>query len=76
MSEPSGCSRCSEVAVWKLYAVVDGTRYCARCWRKAGRPWPRRASDPGAAHQAELRTRGKMLKRGGPDRHLARNNRT
>lgn len=72
----SGCDTCGSLDARRLYANVDGRRLCSGCWKKAGRPWPRRAADPNEAAATEQKVRERMLKRGGPDRHLARNNKT
>lgn len=71
-----GCGKCGDVREDRLYGNVDGKLYCSECWKRAGRPWPKRRSDAQMAMLAEQKTREKMLKRGGPDRHLARNNKT
>ncbi len=68
----SGCDRCGRCDENRLYATVDGTSYCSECWRKAGRPWPRRRATVQEIAQAEINARGRMLKRGGNARHMVR----
>jgi len=72
----TGCDVCGDINDRRLYGVVDGKRFCSRCWKRAGSPFPKLRSDPEEARLAELATRERMTKRGGPDRHLVRNNRT
>jgi hypothetical protein len=64
--ECGGCGRPVD-----LYARIDGTPACPRCWRRAGSPYPRRATMD-EVHQAEVRTRERMNARGGADRHMVR----
>ncbi len=56
----SGCDRCGRCDETRLYAVVDGTSYCSDCWKKAGRPWPRRRATPEEIAQAEINLRGRL----------------
>jgi hypothetical protein len=61
----------------RLFARVGKRRLCFVCWVVAGRPWPPPDNaTPEELHQVELRTRERMLARGGTDRHLVRNGRT
>lgn len=56
----------------RLYGNVDGSLVCVNCWKKAGRPWPRRAVSAVELATAEVKTREKMMKRGGNERYMAR----
>lgn len=60
----------------RLFAVVDDRRLCVAHWLAAGRPWLRGTATSLEVHEAELRTREAMLRRGGPDRYMARSGRT
>ena len=63
-----GCDTCGRGEPDKLYADVDGRHFCVTHWRKAGRPYPRRAADPQVTQAAEASARQRMLRRGGADK--------
>lgn len=75
MTECAGCDVCGQNDTLFLYANVDGKHYCLPCWKRAGKPWPRRLMDF-EINEIESKTRTRMMKRGGPDRHLVRKGRT
>lgn len=68
------CDSCNRIFLeqGRLFVRVDGRWYCVECWRKAGRPWPRREATLDELHAAETATRERMLARGGAHRHLVR----
>ncbi len=67
----AGCDVCLTNDTSRLYAVLDGgRRLCSRCWKKAGRPFPRQPLNPAEIQEAEASTRTRMLKRGGAHAHL------
>jgi hypothetical protein len=33
------CSRCGDPLM--LYVTVGNVKLCSKCWKKAGKPWPR-----------------------------------
>lgn len=66
----SGCEHYQVLEEGRLYGVVDGYGYCSDCWKAAGRPFPSRGVSPLELEQQEIRTRDRMLSRGGTDRHL------
>ena len=69
----SGCDCCSDARPDGLYLRGDDGRLrCAACWRAAGRPWPSRRGSVTELHEAEVRTRERMLARGSTSRHLVR----
>lgn len=67
-----GCDVCRSLDEGKLYGNVDGKWYCSDCWKKAGRPFPRRRPSMQELHDAELSARAKMSSRGGADRYRVR----
>ena len=69
----SGCDICGDARDGGLYLRGDdGLMRCCDCWRAAGSPWPRRAATVTELHEAEVRTRARMMARGSTDRHLVR----
>ena len=56
----------------RLFAEIGGRRFCSKHWFLAGHPWPRDLPTPDEVHLAEIRTRERMLARGGAFRHLVR----
>lgn len=69
-----GCDTCGVVydGAPKLFASIDGKAYCATCWKRAGRPWPKRKLTDVEVSNAEIRVRERMLKRGGNSKYMAR----
>jgi hypothetical protein len=55
-----------------LLGVIGTRRYCVHRWLDAGRPFPRNLPTLQAVHEAELRTRERMLARGGGDANRVR----
>jgi hypothetical protein len=62
---PFRCEACREPC--HLFARIRGRLLCSDCWRLAGSPWPRSEASQKEIHEAELRIRERMLKRGGED---------
>lgn len=73
---PVFCGRCLVVDDRRLYAPLRDGHVCSDCWKALGSPFPRAEASPSIIHEAELRTRERMVARGGTDRHLVRNGRT
>ena len=60
-----------------LYARLGTDRsLCCGCWKRAGRPFPRKKLSELELHESELAMRAKMTARGGTDRHLVRAGKT
>lgn len=68
----SGCDECGLVDDRKLFANVDGRCFCVTCWKRAGRPFPKRSMTAVELANAEVATRERMLKRGGNQKYMAR----
>lgn len=66
------CGRCDTIDDRRLYAPFRDGYLCAPCWHALGRPFPRSEAAAELVHEAELRTRERMLARGGADRHIVR----
>jgi len=65
---PTGsCDVCSAPAT--LFVRVRSRFMCAKCWKKAGSPWPAQSQAATDVQEAEDETRALMLSRGGADRH-------
>lgn len=72
MSECAGCDVCGRCDENALYGDVDGKHYCSGCWKKAGKPFPRRIRTTQEIHEAEVSARDRMMMRGGADRYRVR----
>ncbi len=78
LAAPVWCYRCGTAGAGQLFARLGEPWgfLCAQCWHSVGCPWPAVRPTAQDAHDAELRTRERMLARGGTARHLVRNGRT
>lgn len=68
----AGCDLCPASGEHKLYGLIDGVWFCSDCWKKAGRPFPKKRADMSTLHDAEVAARAKMSSRGGADRYRVR----